>query len=90
MKINKIYDTWTNFLKENKEYFKTEEEQWFETFEEIKKYINENKINSLKDIYNYTWIYTQNNNYKNKDGLMKNMNIYTVLVFNILIHRYIQ
>ena len=75
---NKIrYNKWTEFLKENKKYFKTDDETWNENFENLKKFINDNKkipnINSENDdeITLGQWRYTNNSNYNNKRDGMK-------------------
>ena len=44
MKNKKICKEWQQFIKEYKSYFKSNEDIWIETLNEVKKYINDNKI----------------------------------------------
>ena len=82
MKNLEIYNKWTEFImsEKYKKHFMSNEEVWNDKLEELKKYIDKhNKISlfSNKDtkiIYN--WISTQQQNYKLKEHLMKNPDIY--------------
>jgi superfamily II DNA or RNA helicase len=80
MKNNEIYDTWTNFINDEKYkvYFTSNEEVWFNNFEDLKKYIDENnKRPSKKDIKSlHYWLSDQLTNYKKKEHSMKNNEIY--------------
>jgi ribosomal RNA-processing protein 8 len=75
MKNEKKYNLWTEFLEEYKEYFKDWDEIWKENFEELKKFINENKRRPNSSIKNENklavWIGTHNRNYKKKAEKMK-------------------
>jgi hypothetical protein len=84
MSNEEIYNKWTEFINDNKykKYFIDNETVWINKLELVKKYINENnKRPSTKDKYNeyYTlsnWLSIQSNNYKKKNDIMKNENIY--------------
>ena len=75
-----IYNKWSEFINDEKykDYFLDNETEWYNKLELVKKYINENnKIPSRNDVKSLsTWIYTQQNNYKNKKEIMSNENIY--------------
>jgi hypothetical protein len=82
MKNKEIYNQWTQFTNDNKykKYFLSNEDIWIETLDELKHYINVNNKKpshidkSLKKLYNF--INTQKLNYKNKEQIMKNEDIY--------------
>jgi hypothetical protein len=84
MKNEEIYNIWKNFINNNKYkgYFKSNEYKWFNMFNNVEKYINENnKRPSKHDKNNDTknlgmWIGTQQQNYINKKKGMKNVKIY--------------
>ena len=84
MSNEEIYNKWTEFINDNKykKYFIDNETYWNIKLELVKKYINENnKRPNTKDKNNeyYTltnWLSIQSNNYKNKNDIMKNENIY--------------
>ena len=40
MKNEKRYTTWTQFIEEYKEYFLSDDEVWYITFEKLKEFIN--------------------------------------------------
>ena len=44
MKNEKIYDKWTEFINDDKykEHFMSNEDEWYNNLEQVKKYINEN------------------------------------------------
>jgi superfamily II DNA or RNA helicase/antitoxin component HigA of HigAB toxin-antitoxin module len=85
MKDEKIYDLFTNFINEDKYkvYFLSNEEEWINNLEEVKKYIdNNNKKPSIEDENDYikkigNWLNTQKYNYKKKKDIMVNIEIYT-------------
>ena len=73
MKDEKIRQIWKNFSEEYKEYFITDEEKWYNKFEELKSFINLNKIVPKKE-ENYdlfSWYYVQKRSYKNNEQAMK-------------------
>ena len=82
MKNKEIYNLWTEFINDYKYkiYFMSNEDIWIETLDELKHYINVNNKKpshidkSLKKLYNF--INTQKLNYKNKEYIMKNEEIY--------------
>ena len=84
MKNPKIYDKWTEFItsEKYKKYFMSNEEEWQSNLSHVKKYIDENnKIPSITDKTTYikilgSWISNQQTNYKSKEHIMKNLEIY--------------
>jgi len=84
MKIKDIYNKWTDFItcEKYKKYFLSNEDEWLNNLNNVQKYIDENskrpscidKINVIKKM-GY-WISHQNQNYKNKNDIMKNSEIY--------------
>ena len=86
MKNQIIYDKWTEFIYNHKykEYFISNEEEWYNNFDLIKRYINENnkrpssvdKDNKIKQLG--SWISAQQNNYKKKLKIMNNQKIYDI------------
>ena len=84
MKNQEIYDVWTKFVNEYEKYFLSNGENWLNTFENVKKYINANdKLPSKHDKNNNikvmgSWISTQKFNYNKKQCVMKNQEIYDV------------
>lgn len=81
MKNKEIYDTWSEFIKEYRDYFQSNEEIWIETLEKVKGYINENhrkpshidKNTTIKSFGN--WLSKQQYNYQKKIKIMKNKEI---------------
>ena len=84
MSNEEIYSIWTNFINDDKyiEYFLSNDKLWNLTFNNVKQYINihnkkpskhdkDKKIKSLS-----AWICTQQRNYKNKECIMTNEEIY--------------
>jgi ribosomal RNA-processing protein 8 len=77
MKDETKYELWTTFLEEYKGYFKSDDEVWYEKFEEVKIFIDNNKkrpSEKSKDNTEKTfglWIGTQQKNYKQKIKSMK-------------------
>jgi hypothetical protein len=75
-----IKEKWEEFINSSKynKYFISNEEGWYNTLEEIKKYIDENnkrpsstdKDNNIKTLG--IWISNQNKNYSKKKQIMKN------------------
>ena len=84
MKDIEIYNKWTEFInnKKYKTYFLSNEEEWYNNLEWIKKYIDENKKRPLNNDNNIeiskyaSWIQTQIQNYRTKEQIMKNSEIY--------------
>ena len=84
MKNQEIYNIWTEFITEYQEYFISNETQWTDTLNKLKIYIDENnklpsntdKNKEIKVIG--TWIGTQQKNYKKKEKIMKNQEIYNI------------
>jgi antitoxin component HigA of HigAB toxin-antitoxin module len=83
MSDSDIYDKWTKFINEPKykQYFISNNEEWYQKFEEVKKYIdinnkrpsNKNKDKNIKILG--TWIQTQQD-YRKKNRLMSDQTIY--------------
>ena len=82
MKNEEIYDRWTEFIHDYKDYLQNGEEKWFKTLNAVKKYMNENNILPFRTSENIeekklgAWISTAKANYKNKTQCMKNKEIY--------------
>jgi hypothetical protein len=79
MKNDMIRRKWEEFINDTKykEYFISNEDEWCNTLEEVKKYIDENNKkpsfsdnNSINTLGN--WIYNQTKNYSKKQEIMKN------------------
>jgi len=81
MKENSMRLEWEKFILDYKQYFVSNEEEWFSTLEKVKKYINENgKRPSCKDTNNEinslgSWINVQQQNYNIKVQIMKEDNV---------------
>jgi hypothetical protein len=81
MKNKEIKKEWGKFTKEYKEYFKSNEEIWYETLNKCKKYMDENhKRPSTRDKNSETkkivrWIQHQITNYSKGIHTMKNKKI---------------
>ena len=77
MKTDERRKIWEEFLEEYKEYFIDNDEVWNIKFEEVKKFINENKKKTNKRSINEeeailgNWICTQLTNYKKKGKSME-------------------
>ena len=78
MKEEEIYVTWTNFMDENQEYFEDNVEKWMKNFEELKNYIKINKKTPPKKEKLGNWFSHQKQNYKKKQGIMKEEEIYDI------------
>jgi superfamily II DNA or RNA helicase len=84
MKDDIIYNTWTNFINDDKykKYFLDNNIVWLNTFEKVKKYIDENSKRPTKENIDYnikklgSWITHQIKNYKLKESIMKDDIIY--------------
>ena len=86
MKTNKdIYNSWTEFINDPKyiDYFKTNEELWFENLNKLKEFItiNNKRPQSSKNIEIQEktigqWLATQVTNHKKKNKIMKDEKIY--------------
>jgi hypothetical protein len=84
MTNEEIYNNWANLLNDAKykQYFTSNEDNWMETFEQVKTYIDTNnkrpsKHDKDKQIKQFgQWIANQQNNYKKKAKIMKNEEIY--------------
>ena len=82
MRKERIYNEWTQFMNDYQEYFLSNEKIWYDSFNKVKEYINENgkrpsnsyKNKEIKQLA--SWINTQIGNYKNKETIMKNEEIY--------------
>ena len=78
--IRKLWESFVNDKKYTK-YFISNEDEWIERLEKIKKYINENNktpsnSDKNKDIKSYAiWIRTQLRNYKKNEYIMNNLEI---------------
>jgi superfamily II DNA or RNA helicase len=86
MKNSEIYNKYKNFINDNKYmiYFLSNVEGWKFNLEKIKKYIEKNNkipstIDKNKEIKNMgIWISCQRQNYKKKENIMKNSEIYNI------------
>jgi len=82
MKNPEIYDTWTQFTQEYREYVMTNEDQWFLTFESVREFMDNYKKRPSRNSKNTDentlarWIDNHQHNYKTKIDIMKNPQIY--------------
>ena len=82
MKNTEIYLLWNNFINDTRynKYFLSNEDTWKNKLEEVKQFIDNNNSRPTRknntDLRN--WISTQLKNYKNKEQIMKNDEIYTL------------
>lgn len=82
MKVQMIYDKWSKFVCDNDKFFKNNIEVWNETLEKIKTFFNtcckypskNSKDEEIKKLYG--WLETQKTNFRRKDNIMKNNEIY--------------
>ena len=81
MKDKEIQTKWDGFVKEYVEYFRSNVEEWNQTLEFVKKYIDENKQRPSKESKDInvkkmgSWISNQQMNYAKKAQIMKNKEI---------------
>lgn len=81
MKNQNICLIWEEFIEEFSEYFKTDEDIWFDMFDKVKQYINKNKKRPSSESKDDEikkcglWIQTQLANYNNKNKNMNNPKI---------------
>jgi hypothetical protein len=84
MKNKERYNTWTQFLEDNKQYFKDNNEIWNENLDKVNVFINEHKKLPSKHSKNAEekrlgyWLSDQQTNYKNKKEGMKIQERYNV------------
>jgi superfamily II DNA or RNA helicase len=86
MKDNEIYNIWTEFINDEryKKYFISNEEQWKQTFEKLKEFMDENEKRPSSTSQNSEekflgcWIGTQLKNYTMKKEIMKIPEIYNI------------
>ena len=79
MKDEIIYNKWTNFINDDKYkiYFQSNEKLWYESFNKVIEYINENKKRPSNHNKNIEieklakWISHQQENCRNKKKIMK-------------------
>ena len=84
MIYEEIYNKWTEFINNNKYkiYFQTNEENWMQTLNQVKAYIDENNKKPSSEDKNVgikklgIWIGTQQKNYQGKKYIMSNEEIY--------------
>ena len=73
---------WIEKYPQDKEYFLDNNELWYNMFKQVKEYINENHKRPSKDDKNKEikqmgqWISKQQTNYKKKNQIMKQQEIY--------------
>jgi len=86
MKTENIYNTWTEFINDDKykKYFISNEDAWFNNLKLVKKYIDENNkkpsdIDKDKDTKILgKWLSKQTTNYNKKEYIMKTETIYNI------------
>jgi hypothetical protein len=81
MKIQEIYDSWTEFINNPiyKQYLKSNNDIWYENLEAVKQYMNtyhKKPVEGSEDNKIARWISTQNSSYRDKTAIMKNEEIY--------------
>jgi superfamily II DNA or RNA helicase len=92
MKIQRIFDTWFNFIQEYKEYLKSNEDIWYDSLDKVKEYIDINhkrpscsdKNPDIKSLG--LWCVCQQKNYRDKINAMKNEDI--CIKWNLFIEDY--
>jgi len=101
MTNQEIFNKWTDFISNDKykKYFQSNEDNWNKNYQNVIEYINANNErpssgNKNIDIRNLAlWINTQNQNYKNKEQIMTNQEIYnkwTEFINNAKYKKYFQ
>jgi hypothetical protein len=94
MKTDEIYESFTVFLDEYKEYFMSNIEVWYINMNKLKMYIDENGCRPNNHSINRNiktsvrWLSSQLKNYKNKTRIMKTVEIYDR--FTIFLNNYKQ
>jgi len=84
MKVNSRYNLWSQFLENNKKYFVSNDEIWFQNFEALKMFIIDNQrrpqntLNNSDEKQLSEWISTQQQNYKQKTDGMKDNTRYNI------------
>ncbi|MBA43224.1 MAG: hypothetical protein CMF62_04335 [Magnetococcales bacterium] len=78
MKNEKIYNKFEKFLEDYSDYFKANEDLWYEKLEDVKNFIDVNKRRPKYKEGNHKWLQHQITNFNNKKFLMKNEKIYDV------------
>ena len=92
MSNEKIYDKWTEFINNNKynKYFISNEDEWYNKLEFLKKYIDDNNKRPLEKSKNEKelskWMSHQITNYKSKTESMKDSEIYNK--FSLFLNEY--
>lgn len=77
-----IHKKWTTFVNDNKKYFMSNIERWYETLENVIKYIDKHKKKPPRKDKNISistlgqWIRCQQNKYNTKTDIMKNPDVY--------------
>lgn len=73
-------ELWTQYMGENPQYFKTDDDYWFEYFEELKNFISENERipTEISERKLARWFQHQKQNFKNKSLGMKNETRYNI------------
>jgi len=88
MQYQNIYNLWTEFINDDKykEYFEDNSTVWVNNLNEVKKYIDENNKRLSDSDKNKEikilgcWISTQQQNYKTKQQIMENEEIYNLWI----------
>jgi superfamily II DNA or RNA helicase len=88
--VEERYNLWTKFLEKYKKYFKSLDDIWNEKFENLKKFINDNKRAPIQEPKNLkektykqekllgSWLSNQQQYYKNKKKSMNNQIYYNL------------
>jgi hypothetical protein len=74
-KLNSRYDLWNQFLQDYKEHFKSNDEIWYEQFEEVNKLMEKGEKPLSKTSIG-SWICRQQKNYKGRNEGMKDQTKY--------------
>ena len=80
-KEDEIYNLWINFINDNeyKKYFISNEDKWKDNLEKLKNFIKSNNhIPKCADKDLHNWLRVQKANFKNKNKIMKNKEIYDI------------
>jgi len=86
MKIQDIYNTFSEFLKEYAEHFRTRKDDWYIKLNKVQKYIDDNNKpppcvsdDEYIDIIG-RWFHRQMHNFVHKEGTLKNLEIYNAFL----------